>query len=65
MWRRYAAYFERLKGPAYRDEVLAYVEREDTPKSLVYQLDLLQRTGFGRVEVLHKHTLFAAFGAIK
>jgi tRNA (cmo5U34)-methyltransferase len=65
MWRRYAAYLERLKGPAYRDEVLAYVEREDTPKSLVYQLDLLQRTGFGRVEVLHKHTLFAAFGAIK
>ena len=65
MWRRYATYLERLKGPAYRDEVLAYVEREDTPKSLVYQLDLLQRTGFGRVEVLHKHTLFAAFGATK
>jgi tRNA (cmo5U34)-methyltransferase len=41
------------------------VEREDTPKSLVYQLDLLKRTGFGRVEVLHKHTLFAAFGGTK
>jgi tRNA (cmo5U34)-methyltransferase len=65
MWRRYATYLEGLKGPAYRDEVLAYVEREDTPKSLVYQLDLLKRTGFGRVEVLHKHTLFAAFGGIK
>jgi tRNA (cmo5U34)-methyltransferase len=63
--RRWAAYLESLKGPAYRDEVLAYVEREDTPKSLVYQLELLQRTGFGRVEVLHKHACFAAFGATK
>lgn len=64
-WRRYAEYLERLKGPAYRDEVLAYVEREDTPRSLVYQLELLQRTGFARVDVLHKHACFAAFGATK
>jgi tRNA (cmo5U34)-methyltransferase len=65
MWRRYATYLERLKGPAYRDEVLAYVEREDTPRSLVYQLELLRRTGFSRVDVLHKHACFAAFGAAK
>ena len=65
MWRRYAEYLEHLKGPAYRDEVLAYVEREDTPRSLVYQLELLQRTGFARVDVLHKHACFAAFGATK
>ena len=65
VWARYAAYLEELKGPAYRDEVLAYVEREDTPRSLVYQLDLLRRHGFSDVEVLHKHACFAAFGAIK
>ena len=65
MWNRYTAYLDALKGPAYRDEVLAYVEREDTPRSLVYQLELLQRTGFLHVEVLHKHACFAAFGATK
>jgi tRNA (cmo5U34)-methyltransferase len=65
MWNRYAAYLDALKGPAYRAEVLAYVEREDTPRSLVYQLELLQRTGFLHVEVLHKHACFAAFGATK
>jgi tRNA (cmo5U34)-methyltransferase len=65
VWKRYATYLEGLKGPAYRDEVLAYVEREDTPRSLVYQLELLRRTGFSRVDVLHKHACFAAFGAAK
>jgi len=65
LWRRYAAYLENLKGAAYRDEVLAYVEREDTPRPLMYQLELLRRTGFSRVEVLHKHACYAAFGASK
>ena len=64
-WKRYAAYLEALKGADYRDHVLAYVEREDTPRSLTYQLELLRRTGFASVEVLHKHALFAAFGAVK
>jgi len=64
-WRRWSAYLENLKGAAYRDEVLAYVEREETPRSLMYQLELLRKTGFSRVEVLHKHALFAAFGASK
>ena len=63
--KRWTAYLEGLNGPAYRDHVLAYVEREDTPRSLVYQLDLLRRTGFARVEILHKHACFAAFGAVK
>jgi len=65
VWRRYAAYLEGLKGPAYRDEVLAYVEREDTPRPLVYQLDLLREVGFSAVGVLHKHACYAAFGGVK
>jgi tRNA (cmo5U34)-methyltransferase len=65
VWRRYAAYLEGLKGPTYRDEVLAYVEREDTPRPLMYQLDLLRAVGFTVVGVLHKHACFAAFGGVK
>lgn len=65
MWRRYGDYLARLKDEAYRDHVFAYIEREDTPKPLTFQLDLLRRVGFGAVEVLHKTSCFAAFGAVK
>jgi tRNA (cmo5U34)-methyltransferase len=64
-WRRYGDYLESLKGPAYRDQVLAYVEKEDTPRPLTYQLDLLRAVGFSAVDVLHKHGCFAAFGAVR
>jgi tRNA (cmo5U34)-methyltransferase len=65
MWDRYGQYLESHGGPAYREKVFAYVEEEDTPKSLLFQTDLLKRVGFGRVEVLHKNNCFAAFGAVK
>jgi len=31
----------------------------------MFQLDLLRSVGFKEVEVLHKNSCFAAFGAIK
>jgi tRNA (cmo5U34)-methyltransferase len=65
MRRRYGEYLARLKDEAYRDQVFAYVEKEDTPRSLLFQLDLLREVGFSQVEVLHKNTCFAAFGALK
>ncbi len=65
MWRRYGEYLAGLKGERYRDDVFAYIEREDTPRSLTYQLDLLRRNGFGRIEVLHKNGCFAAYGSVK
>ena len=46
-------------------EVLAYIEKEDTPRSLPYQLELLRQVGFSRVDVLHKNGPFAAFGGCK
>jgi tRNA (cmo5U34)-methyltransferase len=65
MQHRYSEYLTGFKDEAYRDHVLAYVEREDTPRPLVYQLDLLREVGFTQVEVLHKSVCFAAFGAVK
>jgi tRNA (cmo5U34)-methyltransferase len=65
MWLRYGEYLCSLKGPEYRDHVFGYIEAEDTPRPLYWQLDLLARTGFREVEVLHKNSCFAAFGAIK
>ncbi len=63
--RRYGEYLVSLGGPEYRDKVFAYVEREDTPRPLVEQLELLRRAGITQLEVLHKNGPFGAFGGIK
>jgi tRNA (cmo5U34)-methyltransferase len=65
MMARYGDYLEALAGAAYREQVFRYIDREDSPRPLGYQLELLRRVGFETVEVLHKNTCFAAFGAIK
>jgi tRNA (cmo5U34)-methyltransferase len=65
MWQRYGEYLTQKKDAQYRDDVLAYVEKEDSPRSLLFQIDLLREVGFRSVEILHKNSCFAAFGAIK
>ncbi len=65
MWERYGRYLESLGGKAYREKVFAYVDKEDSPRPVTYQLDLLRKVGFSQVEILHKNSVFAAFGAIK
>jgi tRNA (cmo5U34)-methyltransferase len=65
MQERYGAYLADLRGPSYRDEVLAYIDKEDTPRPLAFQLDLLRQVGFTEVDVLHKNSCFAAFGGRK
>lgn len=64
-WRMYGEYLAGLKDEAYRDKVFAYVEKEDTPRPLMFQLELLREVGFSHVEVLHKHSCFAAFGGVR
>ncbi|AOM79797.1 class I SAM-dependent methyltransferase [Pedobacter steynii] len=63
--QQYGAYLESLGGPEYRQKVFDYIEYEDTPRSINYQLDLLKEVGFKQVEVLHKNLCFAAFGGVK
>ncbi|MBI5558238.1 MAG: class I SAM-dependent methyltransferase [Deltaproteobacteria bacterium] len=65
MWLRYEEYLVELGGTAYRDQVVAYIAREDSPRPVTWQLRLLKRVGFDRVELLHKNACFAAFGAVK
>ncbi|HEV2482075.1 MAG TPA: methyltransferase domain-containing protein [Puia sp.] len=62
---KYSSYLETLGGPEYRQKVWDYVRYEDTPRSLNYQLALLAKVGFSKIDVLHKNSCFAAFGAIK
>jgi tRNA (cmo5U34)-methyltransferase len=65
MWARYGEYLTALKDATYRDHVFAYVGKEDTPRPLTFQLDLLREVGFAQTEVLHKNVCFAAFGGVK
>ncbi|WP_339903634.1 class I SAM-dependent methyltransferase [uncultured Cyclobacterium sp.] len=65
MWYWYGSYLEKLKGPEYRKHVFAYIEKEDSPRSLLFQLNLMEKVGFTGIEVLHKNCCFAAFGAKK
>jgi tRNA (cmo5U34)-methyltransferase len=65
MWQRFGEYLTQLKDEPYRDHVFAYIEREDTPRPLTWQLDLLRSVGFRQIEILHKNSCFAAFGALK
>jgi tRNA (cmo5U34)-methyltransferase len=65
MQRKYGEYLTEFKDEAYRDHVFAYVEREDTPRPLIFQLDLLRHVGFSQLDVLHKNICFAAYGAVK
>ncbi|MBE7211222.1 MAG: class I SAM-dependent methyltransferase, partial [Gluconacetobacter diazotrophicus] len=65
MWRRYGEYLVGLGGTAYRDRVFAYIELEDSPRSVGFQIDCLRAAGFAAVDVLHKHGCMATFAAFK
>lgn len=65
MWKRYGAYLTGLKGEEYRDQVLEYSTREDSPRSVPEQLAWLKQAGFDDVELLHANACFAAFGGIR
>ena len=64
-WEKYGDYLESIGGKEYRQKVLDYVAKEDSPRSLNYQLGLMKKVGFTQVEILHKNLCFAAFGGIK
>jgi tRNA (cmo5U34)-methyltransferase len=65
MWERYGHYLESVGGPELREKVFDYIDKEDSPRPVSYQLDLLRRAGFSKVDILHKNSCFAAFGAVK
>ena len=65
MWERYGRYLETLGGEAFRTKVFAYIDKEDSPRSLPFQLDLLKATGFSGYDVLHRNSVFACYFGVK
>lgn len=61
----YGDYLTGLQDAAYRDAVFAYIQKEDSPRSLMYQLNLLDAVGFKTVDLLHKNLCFASYVAFK
>lgn len=65
MKARYGEYLSAQKGDEYREMVFSYIEKEDTPRSILFQVDTLREVGFSAVEILHKNSVFAAFGGMR
>ena len=65
MWKRYAEYLCSVGGESYKNKIFDYIDMEDSPRPVTYQMDLLRKVGFSHVELLHKNSCFAAFGGIK
>ncbi len=65
MWERYGEYLCSIGGIDYRTKVFEYIDKEDSPRPVTYQLNLLRKVGFKYIDILHKNSCFSAFGAIK
>lgn len=65
MWERYGHYLQEQGGETYQQKVFEYIEIEDSPRPMTYQLDLMKKVGFSSTEILHKNSCFGAFGGIK
>jgi tRNA (cmo5U34)-methyltransferase len=61
----YADYLDKTGGQSYRRKVFDYIAMEDSPRSITFQLELMKKTGFASVEILHKNVCFGAFCGIK
>ena len=65
MWRHYGEYLESLGDKDYRDKVFGYIDIEDSPRSITYQIELMRKVGFTNVDVLHKNSCFCAYVGVK
>ncbi len=63
--QKYKDYLTSINDASYAENVLAYIDKEDSPRSLNYQLNLMKKVGFSQVDILHKNVCFAAYCGIK
>jgi tRNA (cmo5U34)-methyltransferase len=65
MFEMYSDYLKNVGDDEFCLEILDSMKKEDTPRSLEYQLNLMKKVGFEHTEILHKNICFAVFGAVK
>jgi tRNA (cmo5U34)-methyltransferase len=61
-WERY---LEETGGPAFREEIINFSKKEDSPRPVNYLAMLLQKNGWTNIESLHKNMCFATICAVK
>jgi tRNA (cmo5U34)-methyltransferase len=64
-YQGWARYLEEAGGAAFRDKILEFSRKEDTPRPVNYLAMLLQKNGFTNIESLHKNMCFATLCAVK
>ncbi|MBI1248350.1 methyltransferase domain-containing protein [bacterium] len=64
-WERYGEYLRDLRDDEYRQKVFDYIKKEDTPRSVLYQIDLCRQVGFSQVELLHLNACFGSYAVVK
>ncbi|MDR2346080.1 MAG: class I SAM-dependent methyltransferase [Planctomycetaceae bacterium] len=62
---RYAEYLEKAGGKEFCQNIIKCIEKEDTPRSITYQIELMKKAGFKDIEILHKNICYASWGGIK
>ncbi|MDD3905475.1 MAG: class I SAM-dependent methyltransferase [Candidatus Omnitrophica bacterium] len=61
-WKRF---MRKSFSPAQINDILTKHKDEDRPAELIFEIDLLRKTGFSDVEVVWKNYNFAVYGGIK
>jgi len=62
---RYGDFLIDLKDKTYQEHVFAYIEKEDSPRPLLFQLKMMEQVGFKDVDILHKNLCFSSFLGFK
>ncbi|MGN5955854.1 class I SAM-dependent methyltransferase [Sphingobacterium lactis] len=62
---RYGDFLVELKDKAYQEHVFAYIEKEDSPRPLLFQLKMMEQVGFKDLDILHKNLCFSSFLGFK
>lgn len=65
VWKRYGAYLDSVAGTDYRKKTFAHIEKEDTPRSIPFQFEMLRRAGFSNWDVLHRNSITSCYFATK
>lgn len=65
MWDRYGDYLRGVGGDELRAKVFEYIDYEDSPRDLTFQIELMRKIGFRKIDILHKNSCFGAYVAIK
>ncbi len=62
---RYFNHLTSVGGEEYARKVFAYIEEEDSPRPITWQIDQLRAAGFAKADILHKTATFGAYVGVK